>query len=52
MLKFNLVVLGVYSVREIIKEEFVANVVQVKMQRRHLYIVCHVARVANVTVVY
>jgi hypothetical protein len=45
-------VLGVYSVREIIKEEFVANVVQVEMQHRHLYIVCHVAKVANVTVAY
>ncbi len=31
MLWFNLVVLGVYRVEETIKEEFVANAIQVEM---------------------
>ncbi len=31
MLGFNLVVLGVYRVEEITKEEFVANAIQVEM---------------------
>jgi hypothetical protein len=44
--------LGVYKVQEIIKENFVANVVQVQMERRHLYIAFHVIRVANVVVAY
>jgi hypothetical protein len=35
--------------KETIKEEFVANVIQVKM---HLYIACHAARVANAIVAY
>jgi len=44
--------LGVYEVQEIIKENFVANVVHVEMERHHLYIACHVIRVANVVVAY
>jgi hypothetical protein len=50
--------LGVYKVRETTKEEFVTNVVQVEMQRRHLYIVHHATKatnamwVANATVAY
>jgi hypothetical protein len=46
------VVLGVYRAEEITKEEFVANAVQVEMQRRHLYIIRHVARAANVIIAY
>jgi hypothetical protein len=41
--------LGVYKVEETTKEEFVANVVQVKMQRCHFYTTHHAIRVANVT---
>jgi hypothetical protein len=44
--------LGVYKVKEITKEEFVANVVQVEMQHYHLYITHHVARAANATIAY
>jgi hypothetical protein len=44
--------LGVYRVHEITKEEFVANAVQVEMQRYHLYTAHHVARVASVAVAY
>jgi hypothetical protein len=39
-------------VEETIKEEFVANVIQVEMQHRHFYIVCHATRVANATTTY
>jgi hypothetical protein len=42
--------LGVYKVQGITKKKFVANVVQVEMQHRHLYIVCHATRAANVIV--
>ncbi len=52
MLGFNLVVLGVYRVEEIIKEEFVTNAIQVEMQHRHFYIVRHAARAANATAAY
>ncbi len=52
MLAFNLVVLGVYKVEETIKEKFVANAIQVEMQLRHFYTARHVAKAANVTVVY
>ncbi len=45
-------VLGVYKVEEITKEKFVANAVQVEMQRCHLYIIRHVARAVNVTTAY
>ncbi len=43
---------GVYRVHDIIKEEFVANAVQVEMQCRHLYTICHAKKVANVTTTY
>jgi len=34
------------------KEEFVATIIQVEMQRRHFYTVCHAAKVANATATY
>jgi len=34
------------------KEEFVANAVQVEMQRRHFYTARHAAKAANATVAY
>jgi len=43
---------GVYKVQNIIKEEFVTNVLQVEMQCRHLYIVCHATRVTIVAAAY
>jgi hypothetical protein len=46
------VVFGVYKVEETIKEEFVANVIQVEMQCRHFYIAHRAARVINVAVTY
>jgi len=52
VLGFNLVVLGVYKVEKTTKEEFVANVVQVEMQRRHFYIARHATRAANATATY
>ncbi len=52
MLRFNLVVLDVYKVQETTKENFVTNVVQVEMQRWHLYTTRHVTRVANATTTY
>ncbi len=52
MLRFNLVVLGVYRVEETTNEEFVANAVQVEMQRHHFYTARHAARAANATIVY
>ncbi len=52
MLGFNLVVLDVYKVEEITKEEFVANVVQVEMQHHHFYTACHVARATNAATTY
>jgi len=44
--------LDVYRVQGTTKEEFVANAVQVEMQHRHLYIIHHVARVANIAATY
>jgi hypothetical protein len=44
--------LGVYRVEETIKDDFVANAIQVEMQCRHFYITCHAARAANVVVTY
>jgi hypothetical protein len=44
--------LGVYRVEEIIKEKFVANAVQVEMQRRHFYIACRAIKAANATSAY
>jgi hypothetical protein len=44
--------LGVYRVEETTKEKFVANVVQVEMQRRHFYTFRHGAKATNVAAVY
>ncbi len=44
--------MDVYKVHDKIKEEFVANTVQVEMQRRHFYTTRHVAKAVNVTVAY
>ncbi len=44
--------LGVHRVEETTKEEFVANVVQVEMQRHHFYTLRHVVKAINATVVY
>jgi hypothetical protein len=44
--------LGVYRVQGQTEEEFVATVVQVEMQHRHLYTVRHEAKVANATAAY
>ncbi len=44
--------LGVYKVQDQTKAQFVANVVQVEMQRRHFYIARHAAKAANGTVAY
>jgi hypothetical protein len=44
--------LGVYRVHGTSKEKFVANVIQVEMQRYHLYIIRHAAKVVNVTTAY
>ncbi len=44
--------MGVYRVKETTKEKFVANVVQVEMQRRHFYILCHASKAANATAAY
>jgi hypothetical protein len=44
--------LGVYRVQDQTKAQFVANVVQVEMQRRHFYIVHHVAKAINVAAAY
>jgi hypothetical protein len=43
VLRFNLVVFGVYRIQGITKEEFVANLIQVEMQHYHLYTARHVA---------
>jgi hypothetical protein len=44
--------LGVHKVEETTKEEFVANAVQVEMQRRHFYTLRHVVKAINATVAY
>jgi hypothetical protein len=44
--------LGVYRVHDQTKAEFVANAVQVEMQRRHFYTTHHVANAANATIAY
>ncbi len=43
---------GVYKVQGTTKEEFVANAVHVEMQRHHLYITRHAAKVANAITIY
>jgi hypothetical protein len=40
--------LGVYRVQDQTKAQFVANAVQVEMQRRHFYTAHHAAKAANV----
>ncbi len=44
--------MGVYRVHDQTKAQFVANVVQVEMQRRHFYIICHAAKAANAIAAY
>jgi hypothetical protein len=44
--------LGVYKVQDQTHEEFVANAVQVYMQRRHFYTSRHVAKATNATTAY
>jgi hypothetical protein len=44
--------LGVYKVKEITKEEFVANAVQVEMQCQHFYTLCHATKATNAITVY
>jgi hypothetical protein len=44
--------LGVYRVQGKSKEEFFTNVIQVEVQRCHLYIAHHVAKVANKAAFY
>ncbi len=44
--------LGVYRVQDQTQEEFVANAIQVEMQRRHFYTIRHVAKAANATTTY
>jgi len=46
------VVFGCYRVKETIKEEFVANAIQVEMQHHHFYIARHATRVVNATAAY
>ncbi len=45
-------VLGVYRVQSITKEEFVINAIQVEMQHHHLYTTRHAAKVANAIAIY
>jgi len=52
VLRFNVVVLDVYRVEETIKEEFVANAIQVEMQRCNFYIARHAARAINAVAAY
>jgi len=52
VLRFNLVVFGVYRVEETTKEDFVAKAVQVEMQRRHFYTTRHATRAVNATAAY
>ncbi len=44
--------LGVYKVQGQTQEEFVATVVQVEMQRRHLYTARYAAKVVNAAAAY
>jgi len=44
--------LGVYRVEETTKEEFVANLVQVEMQRRHFYTLHHAIKATNAVAAY
>jgi hypothetical protein len=44
--------LGVCRVQDQTNVQFVANAVQVEMQRRHLYTTHHAAKAVNVTAAY
>jgi hypothetical protein len=44
--------LSVYRVQDQTQEEFVANAVQVEMQRRHFYTARHATKATNVTAAY
>jgi hypothetical protein len=44
--------LGVSRVQDQTKAQFIANAVQVEMQRRYLYTTHHAANVANVAAAY
>jgi hypothetical protein len=44
--------LGVYRVQDQTKAQFVANAVQVEMQRRHFYIARHATKATNAAVAY
>jgi len=44
--------LGVYRVQDQTKAQFVANVVQVEMQRRHFYTARHATKTANAAAAY
>ncbi len=44
--------LGVYKIQDQTKAQFVANAIQVEMQRRHFYTTHHAAKVANATAAY
>jgi hypothetical protein len=44
--------LGVYRVQDQTKAQFVANTVQVEMQRRHFYSARHSAKASNVAAAY
>jgi len=44
--------LGVYRVQDQTKAQFVANAIQVEMQRCHFYTTHHAAKVANVAATY
>jgi hypothetical protein len=44
--------LCVYKVQDQTKAQFVANAVQVEMQRRHFYIARHAAKAANAVAAY
>jgi len=44
--------LGVYKVEETTNEKFVANVIQVEMQRHHFYTFCHAIKAISAIVAY
>jgi len=44
--------LDVYRVQDQTKAQFVANAVQVEMQRRHFYTTHHAAKAANAAAAY
>jgi hypothetical protein len=44
--------LGVYRVQDQTQEKFVANAIQVEMQRRHFYTTHHATKATNATVAY